>query len=239
MRLLAALVLSVALGGCSDAQTPVEVADGRQMEDAADVSAWAARPEMRAAAAAARAHWRGQDASYEEDVRVMGVADGAFTEAGSAQQAVLFLMSPWPRGNPKVGLAVVEGGRLVRNVAFEGLAQTLAAVPDLDGDGRDELVLTGEFGMGGEVSRSLTLAAFGDDGLVERGGTFLFGSDCAGRGTSGSTAARVVAVPGPAFRVERYTQASCESEAWETDGPEEPLALDPPAGTAYTDLPVR
>ncbi len=231
--------LYAALAGCTNAQAPVEVADGREATEPADVSAWAARPELRQATDAARTHWQGQDPAYEEGVEVLAVAEGAFTEAGAAQQAVLYRMSAWPRSSPKMGLAVVAAGRLVRNVAFEGLAQTLAAVPDLDGDGRDELVFTGEFGMGGETSRAATISAFGDGGLAERGGTFVYGSDCAsGRGDGRSTAARVLALPGPTFRVQRYA-ASCETDAWEPDGAEEALALDAPAGTPYVDLPAR
>src|SRR5690606_6916061 len=148
----------------------------------------------------------------------------------------------WPRCCPKMGLAVVEGDRLVHNAAFERTAQTLRAVPDLDGDGRDELAATGEFGMGGEVSRSVTVMAFGADGLRDRGTAGIFYSACAGPGTGGSMAARVLATPGsasgPAFTVERYVQPTCEAAAWEADGAAEPLALDPPDEAGYVALPL-
>ena len=218
------------------AQTPVLLADGRDRNASDDLSAWANRPAVQQALAAARAYWQAQDPSYEEGLAIFGVADGAFTTPGARQQAVLYLMSAWPRCCPKTGLAVVEADRLVLNVAFAGSAQTLAAVPDLNGDGRDELVSTGAFGMGGQESAYMTLMAFGDDGLAEWGGTALFGSDCAGSGDAGSTAARVTAEPGPTYTVERFVAPDCG--AWRADGAAAPLDLDPPSDVAYVELPA-
>lgn len=235
---LARVLTAAACFGCAYAQTPVEIADGRSGGEWVDLSEWAAAAPVRQANEAARAYWRGQDASYEEDLRIFSVAEGAFTEPDVQQQAVLFVMSVWPRCCPKTGLAIVEGDRLVRNVAFEGVAQELAAVPDLDGDGRDELAFTGEFGMGGQVSRSVTLASFGADGLADWGTTSILDSACAA-GHDGASAARVLALPGPTFTVERFTQASCEAETWAPAGEPEPLDLVAPEESTYVDLPVR
>ncbi|MEP0547926.1 MAG: hypothetical protein ABJF88_13405 [Rhodothermales bacterium] len=238
MRLALAVTLScAALLGCAYAQTPVEIADGRSGSEWVDLSAWATAAPMQQASAAARSYWQGKDASYEEDLRIFAVAEGAFTEPGAQQQAVLFVMSVWPRCCPKTGLAVVEGDRLVRNVAFEGVAQGLSAVPDLDGDGRDELALTGEFGMGGQVSRSVTLASFGTEGLADWGSTSLLDDSCAA-GYDGSSATHVTALPGPTFTVERYARASCESETWEPVGGPEALELVAPETSPYVDLRV-
>jgi hypothetical protein len=233
----ALVALLATLAGSAGAQAPIVLADGRSSESGTDAADWAARAPVRRATEAARTYWRAQDAGYEEDVRFFAVAEGAFTAPGARQQAVLYMMSPWPRCCPKMGLAVVEGDRLVRNVAFEHTAQTLTAAPDLDGDGRDELVSTGEFGMGGQVSRSMTVMAFEDGGLSDWGGTGIFDSACAaGPGDGGSMAARVLAVPGPAFTIERYVQPTCESTAWEADGGAEPLTLDPPYDVRYVEL---
>lgn len=235
-RTLALAVTSAAFLGCAYAQTPVEIADGRVDRAAADLSAWTMSALVQQASAAARAHWRGRDASYEEDFRVLAVAEGAFTQAGSSQQAVLYLMSLWPRCCPKVGLAIVEDGRLVRNVVFESAVQALTAVPDLDGDGRDELALTGEFGMGGQTSRSVTLAAFGaEEHLTDWGTVSIFDDSCAA-GYAASSAARVQALPGPTFTIERFARASCEATDWDPAGEPEPLELVAPESSAYVDL---
>lgn len=238
MRISLALALAcVALSGPAHAQSPVVVADGRSDASSPDASAWAGRPPLQQASAAARTYWRGQDANYEEDFRVMAAAEGAFTRPGARQQAVLYLMSLWPRCCPKMGLAIVEDGHLTRNVAFEGIAQDLTAVPDLNGDGRDELALVGEFGMGGQTSRTLTLASFGDGGLADWGSASLYDGAC-GALQDGETSERILARPGPAFTVEHYTKASCEGGTWTAEGNPEPLELSP-TETAYVELPVK
>lgn len=229
------------LAGCARAQSPVEIADGRAERalsggSEADLSLWENHAAVQHAMAAARAHWQAQDASYEEEARVFGVAEGAFTRPGAEQQAVLYLMSAWPRCCPKMGLAVVEADRLVRNVAFEGTAQDLAVVPDLDGDRLDELAYSGFFGMGGSVSGSATLVAFTPDSVRTWGNAPILADACAAM-QDGSTAWRVLAHPGPSFVTERYTQPSCESAVWEPAGSPEPLELER-FGEAFVELTV-
>lgn len=237
---LASAALWVALSGFAAAQTPIQLADGRGLDLPSDATVWAEPVLPPEASAAARTYWQARDADYEEDLRILAAAAGAFTRGGADQQAVLYVMSLWPRCCPKMGLAIVEDGRLVRNVAFEGIAQELSAVPDLDADGRDELVYVGEFGMGGQTSRTLTLVTFDDAGLVERGSTSIYDGTCAtGRPDAQSEAARVLALPGPTFTVERYAQASCEVATWEPLGPPEPVDLYAPSGVAYAELPVE
>lgn len=252
----AVTVLLLALVGCARAQTPdeaeapdqaqaaasaqspVEIADGRHEEPWADLTEWQARPPVQQATGAARSHWQAQDPSYEEEVGVMDVVDGAFTEPGAQQQAVLYLMSPWPRCCPKMGLAVLEDGRLVRNLAFEGLAQDLRPIPDLDGDGRDEIVYIGSFGMGGQNTTGFTLVSFGVDGVTEWGGATINDNSCAAM-QPGATAARVTALPGPELTIERYSKATCEATEWQPVGGPEPLELDAQSGIAYVDLPTE
>ena len=241
MRLASALFVFL-LAGCAQAQSPVEIADGRAERalsggSEADHALWERHAAVQHAMAAARAHWQAQDADYEEDARVFGVAGGAFTRPGAEQQAVLYLMSAWPRCCPKMGLAVVEDDRLVRNVAFESTAQDLAAVPDLDGDGLDELATSGFFGMGGYTSGSVTLVAFTPDSVRTWGNAPILADACAAM-QDGSTAWRVLAHPGPIFITERYTQPSCESATWESAGGAEALELEP-FSEEYVELAVE
>ncbi|HEY7472611.1 MAG TPA: hypothetical protein VIE68_09730 [Gemmatimonadota bacterium] len=242
-------VLSAALIGCADAQTPdqaatagaaasadtVEIADGRVYAEYADLSAWSSRAPIPEVFAAARAHWQAQDPDYMEDAQVMAVTDGSFTEAGAAQQAVLYVMSFEPRCCPKTGIAVIQDGRVVRNVAFENPMQELRAVPDLDGDGRSELVTVGAFGMGGQNMTGFSILSFGDAGIVERSGPSILEESCAAM-VEGGTAARVTAVPGPTFTIERFTMTSCESFGWQPAGAPEPLEIAAASGEAYVDL---
>lgn len=246
-------LFSAVLFACANAQTPdeaaapdgsggtaaadtVTLADGRAFAGGEDLSAWSS-PALPPALAAARAHWQAQDSGYEEETRVLAVAEGAFTAPGASQQAVLYLMSLWPRCCPKVGIAVIEDGALVRNVAFESNDYGLAAVPDLDGDGLDELVLTGSFGMGGQESSSMTLVSFAERGLRTWGGTSINDNAC-GAMQEGGTAARVSAIPGPAFTIERFDLVSCETGEWEPAGPPEPFEFTAPEQETAVELPL-
>ncbi len=238
------LATSLAVIGCARGQTPepsdspIEIADGRSTEGPPDLSAWTSNATLQRAFGAARTYWAAKDPSYSEDIRVFGVADGAFTAPGAKQHAVLYVMSLEPRCCVKTGLAVLQDGKVVRNIAFEGIAQDLRAVPDLDGDGLDELVTVGSFGMGGQESSSFTLVSFTADGVVDRSGPSIYDSSC-GAGQPGSTAARVTAVPGPTFTAERFTQPDCESAEWQPDGAPETIQLDQASGTEYVEVPVR
>lgn len=253
----ALVLLSAAVVGCADAQTPdgagaatdagapeaatadtIVIADGRTFGEPPDVSDWATRAPVQAAFAAARAHWQAQDPSYEEETQVMAVVDGAFSEAGATQQAVLYLMSLWPRCCPKMGIAIVQDGALVRNVGFEAPAHGLAAIPDLDGDGLDELAVTGSFGMGGENSSSVTLVSLAELGLRTWGGEMIQYDAC-GAMQEGGTAARITAVPGPAFTIERFEAVSCESGEWQPGGPPEPFEFPAPGEETSVELPLR
>jgi hypothetical protein len=217
------------------AAQPVVLADGREQDAGPDVADWIARPAVIQAMDAARSHWRAADPSFEEEARVMSVADGGFTESGARRYAVLYLMSLWPRCCPRMGVALIEGDRLVGNWGFEGVAHTLDGVGDIDGDGMDEIVFTGEFGMGGQVSRSMTLAAFGADGLEDIGSTSIFESSCAAGPAGASSTAALVTWDGDAFEVERFTH-SCEGGRWESAGAAAPFTLDPVGETRYVSL---
>ena len=240
MRIVFVLALiSVWFIGCADARTPdraapaeasaasadtILIADGRVYGETPDHSAWLTRDPMPAVFAAARAHWQAQSPEYLEETMVVAVADGAFTEPGTAQQAVLYAMSFEPRCCPSMGIAVIQDDQVVRNVVFANPAGELRAIPDLDGDGRNELVTTGSFGMGGQNTTSFTLLSFGDAGLVERSGPSILDESC-GAMQEGGSAARVTAAPGPVFTIERFGMVSCESFEWRPAGSPETIEI--------------
>jgi hypothetical protein len=233
---LASLLLLAACGGSdtppsgADGAAEIEIADGRTLGMPTDDAppALPADDVMAPVLAAARAHWQSADPAYEEDAQVLAVAEGAFTEAGASQRAVLYVMSLWPRCCPKMGLAVLEGDAPVRNLAFEGTFQDLRAVPDLTGDGLDDLVAMGTFGMGGQNSTSASVFSLAGGSMASLGGVSLREDGCAGSATDGGMAQRVTARPGaaPSFFVETFTRATCESETWDASGPAAPLTME-------------
>ncbi len=241
------LALLFIVAACAEAQSPTEVAgkidvfDGRAAVAYVDFSEWEAHAAVRSAAQAARAHWRSQDAAFEEEFRVLSVAEGAFTRSGAGQHAILYLMSAEPRYDPKVGFAIVEGTALVRNLAF-GSANDLQSIPDLDGDGRNELALLYTYGMGGSSETGLTLASFDEGGVLrEWVRTNLADNSCAtGSPYAQASTGRLLAAPGPVFMLERYVDAGCEG-TWVPAGEAESIEPDVAARDhhSYTDLPVR
>jgi hypothetical protein len=191
------------------------------------------------AIASARGHWSVQEPGYPEDVRVLATTTGAFTRPNVEQQAVLYRMSRYPRGFPKKGIAIIEGDRLVRNIGFVLLAETIRTLADFDGDGLDELAFESEFMMGGQESRAVTIAAFVETGLTELGSVSTYESICgSGReGVAGPAMAKLSVVPGSGLMIERFSKSSCESNTWEPTGKPEALTLSRPEENPFKDIP--
>jgi hypothetical protein len=256
---IAKLVTYTALIGCvlahsliqaAESPAPVVIVEGRTGMDApstespaqsaADGPQWETSPPVLQAIAAARSYWSAENPNFEEKLRVWESASGAFTRPGAEQHAVLFMMSNIPHCCPPMGLAIVEDDRLVRNIAFITIAQSVRAIPDIDGDGRDELVFGGGYMGQGMVTEGVNLAAFGEEGLDDFGKASIFESVCgAGYGDEGAFASSLSVVSGPEIIIEHYRQPSCDSETWEPVG--EPAPLQPISGdekTVYTEIPL-
>lgn len=180
-------------------------------------------------------------APLEPDIRVLGTTTGAFTRADVEQRAVLYQIGTQARGFPDLGVAILEGNRLVANFAHTLLAESVATLYDPDGSGRDALAFEGRFGMGGQYTRGVTIAAFGQRGLVALGHIDTYEDVCGARpeGGEGPALARISVVPGTGLVIERERKASCDSEAWEPVGGPEPLALDPPETNPFEDITRR
>lgn len=231
------LLVCGVLVGCAQTRSPIAIADGRLGPPSADVSKWEASLAVKQAIASARSHWSADEPGYDEAVHVMAAATGAFTRPDVEQHAVFYSMSNVPRGFPKRGLAILEGEQLVHNFAFVSLYDDVWALPDIDGDGHDELVFGGGFGMGGQMTSGVTLAAPGEAGLRDLWTAEIFNSACdAQAGYEGSTSARITVVPGSPIMVQHFSQESCESESWQPRGEPEPLTLIPPGESSYVDL---
>jgi hypothetical protein len=217
---------------------PIVIVDARMAEPADDASRWETSPPVQQAIAAARNYWSTQNPEFEENLRMRGSATGAFTRPDVEQHAVLFMMSNIPRCCAPMGLAIVEGERLVRNIAFDTIAQNVRAIPDVDGDGRNELAFGGSFVGQGQVTEGITLAAFGDDGLDDFGQAIIFESACgAGYGDTGALAARLSVGPGAEIIVEQFQQLSCDAETWESVGEPQALqAISDRQKTVYTEI---
>ncbi len=224
-----------------EGRTGVEAPSGGSPDQpAADGSRWETSPPVLQAIAAARSYWSAENPDFQEKLRVWGSASGAFTRPDVEQHAVLFMMSNIPHCCPPMGLAIVEGDQLVRNIAVVTIAQSVRTMPDIDGDGRDELIFGGGFMGQGLVTEGVTLATFGEEGLDDFGKATTFESACgAGYGDTGALAARLSVVPGAEIIVQHYRQPSCDLEIWEPVGEPEPLQpISSNEKTVYTEIPL-
>ena len=223
-------------GGTPD---PVEVADGRVLDDASpDVVAGVTA--VVDAVEAARDHWqRAEPDGSAWTMEVVATADGSFTGRGAAQTAVLYSVGWAPPARPLGGLLVLDDGAVVRNVTVEGGA-SLRALPDVDGDGRDELAIGGGGTNMGETVRSVLVAELAPGGLDAWGRAFVYHDDC-GAAARGAEATRLVVRPGarPTFEAERFEApgACAGDETWRPAGSREPVRLEP-AADASADVPA-
>lgn len=259
MRLLLGLCL-LALTACTDAQDsaapgasspepsasePIVVADGRETDASTsdDVRAeWGGTPAIQAAMQAAQSHWATQDPALEPDLRVLAVAEGAFTEAGASEHAVLYLVTAWPRCCPKVGLAVVRDDQLVHNATFESTTYDARRIPDLDGDGMDDLALWSSFGMGGQVEGSVSVVSLAGEAPSGWGSAPVMSSGC-GAMQETETAMRLTATPITTAQPlsvssESFTRP-CAGGEWSPSGTTEALELPAQPADAFVALPVE
>lgn len=229
------VALCAALAAC--AQTPT----GTVKETVAperELSEWEASVPMKQAIAAAHRFWSKESSYYDEDIRVLSATSGAFTQPDVAEMAILYRMTLYPRGFPSKGLAIVEGDRLVRNFAFVMLSEDVSTLADFDADGRDEIALEGGFGMGGQYSRGVSIAAFQEGGLSELGHVNVY-EDICGMGVEGSegpTRSEISAVAGSGLMIEHFRKSTCDSQTWEPAGGPEPLVLEPPDKNPFVDI---
>lgn len=225
--------------------------DGRAEEDAPDVSAWERDPAVIQAMAAARRYWQARETGMPRSFHVLATAKGAFTQPGAVQTAVLYEISLLSHASPLNGLAVVQDGRLVRNLTLHADGVALRTLPDIDRDGRDELVIVLFYGGGGRIMESAVVMTFSPDGSSERflGEGELYQNTCIGGGP-GSTASRLSVAPGaePVFYAERFEQTGCSEGdegahrqrlPWVRTGTREPVALEDTPAAPSEPLPLR
>jgi len=217
--LVAAVIAST---GCGVRQEPLELVDGRLTLGVGTGQAEPAglQEMLSGLLRIAEDHARSLGREVDGPPRFLSSVQGSFTRAGASEDLVLYLVSPWPRCCPMVGLALFRDGAPVRHTVFDGAHQALVLFPGGGGDGRDGAFLMGSFGQGGSMSGSLTALAFEGEGWREVGFLPIYGGDC-GSGLAGGaeTAYRILGdVMGRLFR-EEY-RSDC-SGVWERVGERE------------------
>ena len=85
------------------------------------------------------------------DFRIIDRAKGSFTAPKTAQVAYLYSWS-WLFSNTyRQGVAVFEGGRLVRHISYNGSDYAIGTLPDINRDAMDEIVVAGGVTLQGQT----------------------------------------------------------------------------------------
>jgi hypothetical protein len=84
----------------------------------------------------------------------------------------------------------------------------------------------------------VTLVSLADSGLRTWGGEMIQYDAC-GAMQEGGQSARITAVPGPAFTIERFSLVSCETGEYDAGSPPEPYEFPAPGEETAVELPVR
>ncbi len=89
----------------------------------------------------------------EPDCVVQDVATGSFTIKGVKQRAFLYHVSNSGHNYDNDGIAIIRNGRLDAHYAYQGGAEFgIICLPDLDGDGLNEIALRGGKTIMGETT---------------------------------------------------------------------------------------
>lgn len=182
-------------------------------------------PPVQEALCIAEAFAVGTGSELEEPAQVLVTVGGAFTVAGTRETLTLYLLNRWPRCCPTVGLILADADEVKANFVFEGLFSNMKLLPGGGEAGRDAVVLTGGFGMGGQNSQSATVMHFVGTTLREVGSFGLGESTCGTGSASASSLRRVLrTTENGGFTMQEYF-SPCD-ETWEPVGPVSPLILD-------------
>lgn len=127
---------------------------------------------------AAKKYWESDDAPLEFEVdpesehSIEGVAEGAFTESGKKQKAVLYRFSETGHGFCTNGIVVMEGDNVVAHYAYQGGSDySLTSIPDLNKNGKNELAIEGGSTNQGETESSINIVELSSSSIKSFGST--------------------------------------------------------------------
>lgn len=155
---------------------------------------------------------RCRDASPE----IVATVNGSFTRKNSQQQAYLYDVCTWYEGggyNKRIqGLAIIENNKIIFNIRRlpkDVQGYDMHTLPDIDGDGLNEVYLTDGYShMGGDVSTYSIIQVRASDASLLRTLPGNFGTCSSGRENDSETALvySVVRAAQPIFFVTTYNR---------------------------------
>ena len=161
--------------------------------------------------------WRGQDACYEEAFEVIDRATGAFTASNAEQQAFLYRFCDLSRMTARHGIAILEDSRVVFHTAYETLREhAVRAGPDINDNGRDELITVSSALSGGHSQRIINIMSLSADDVQPVGSLRVHESNCGTLSDDKQETAHQISVSGseePQF-YKRSFRSPCEANEW-------------------------
>ena len=133
----------------------------------------------RSALPKARQEWKNNE-NCGEDFRIVDAVTGSFTRKRAAQKAFVYEFCQTGNGWANNGLVIVESGKVIAHFVEEGgWNMGLQALPDINKNGLDELVVETSGGMHqGKIGGSITILEISTAAVREFGSTLAFSNEC-------------------------------------------------------------
>jgi hypothetical protein len=186
---------------------------------------------------AARNEWHDQEAdgvcAEGFSPEAIDVARGSFTKPNSDQKAILYRYCETGHNFALNGIAVIENDRVVSHLVYEGARDNaIRALPDIDGNGRSEILIGSGGTNQGVTWETVTMIELSDTtALTKFGHTEVLSDDCGFDEKKGSaTAYRLSVKPGakPVFYREAFVdKGACNGTGgWKQSGALQRISLE-------------
>lgn len=167
----------------------------------------------------------GDEACDGGSLEIIGAVDGSFTRTAAKQRVIVYELCRTGNGFANNGLAVIENGSVVTHYAEDGgWNLEVARVPDINKNGRDEIVIETGGGMHqGYTGSSITILEFADTGISDLGRFLVYTNECESYAPNKfcDRSYKLTAAPGakPAFTSQKYlNRGTDEKPRWVLSG---------------------
>jgi len=165
----------------------------------------------------------------ERDViRIIDRAKGGFTGPGLEQQAILFTFCSPGHNFGENGIAVIGRDRVEALIVYSGAWENdIEALPDINGNGRAEMVVAAGGTNMGEHWGVIGIIELGADGVTAFGRSETYHSDCDTEHASGTEAAvlSAKAAKEAVFYRQAFRQGCAAGDPWRQSGERQRVEL--------------
>ncbi len=171
------------------------------------------------------ARWNEDESCSGGNVNIVGAVDGAFTKAGETQRVIVYELCQTGNGFANNGVVVVENGKAIASFVEEGgWNLEVSKAPDVNQNGRDELVIETGGGMHqGYTGSSITVLELSETAVVKLGVYLAYTNECENSAPDKycDRSYKITAAPGPkpSFFVQKFlNRGTDEKPRWAASG---------------------